>query len=560
LSQHGREQSGSATENTPHAQASQVGMPDFSHASASERHAQQIKELLRISALLRTNLSLDELLQQIVISMAAYAGFRVIVVNLLDETAKYLRPVAFVGVSEEDQRMLYAHPFAVEALSRMISQEFRVSQSYFIPHERSDIFNEIAIPRINNSMERNGSAAGSWHFEDTLMIPLYSPREQRILGCLLLYEPESGRIPTLEGVGIIELFANNVATAIDNVRIFQEHEVEHVALEEGITTLCEELEQVYRGDLRVRIHSNYQKLQPVANALNNAIELTNGILLDMQEMTQAVDEHTRSVQHNAEVLAHDARRQELQVSRISQIIGGFARIMISISERAASLIHKALEAVEVKNEAQSTTDRAIEGMGMVREAISQSARTMKSLSESGQEINETISTGADLTTRMHLLALNAAIEASRAGEQGQSFIAIAQEIRTLAAQSAEAARKVGSYIHTIQQETTTVSQSVEQSTQQVVNQTELVTQSGVALEAISIVIDELTGLIQDIFGTAENQSQGSQAVINAVNEILRMTGDANRHMQEMQQSANGLAELTNSLRARISLIRLHDHP
>ncbi|GAC1364028.1 MAG: hypothetical protein PVSMB5_12450 [Ktedonobacteraceae bacterium] len=486
--------------------------------------------------------------------MAACTGFRVIVISLLDETAKYLRPVAFAGIVEEDQRVLYAHPFSGEALSRMMNQEFRISQSYFIPYDRVDVLNEATSPRAGSGFERKEREAGSWHLEDTLLVPLYSPREQKILGCLSLDYPENGKIPSLDVVEIIELFANNAALAIDNTRFV----LERASLDDGIAALGEQLERVRHGDLRMHIPTTHQKLQPLIDAINKTVQYISAVLLDMQGVTKAVDEHTRNVQHSSETLARDTRRQELQVNRIAQVIAEFARMMDSISERAAMLTHKALEAVEVKNEAQSTNYRAIEGMSMVREATMQSARTMKNLSESGQEINETISTSADLTTRMHLLALNAAIEASRAGEHGQGFAAVAQEIRALAAQSGEAARKVSSYIRIIQQETTTASQSVEQSTQQVVMQTELVTEAGVALEAIGIVTDDLTNLIQEIFNTTENQSQRSQAIINAINEISRMTSDVNHHMQEMQQSTSHLVESTNMLRARMALIHLNE--
>ena len=556
--QYGREQPDSAPENTSRPPASQSGVPDLSHTSTLERYAQQIKELLRLQALLRTEASLDDVLPQIVASMAACTGFRVVVMSLLDESARYLPPVAFAGVTEEDQRMLSVHPFSVEALSRMMSQEFRISQSYFIPYNRSDIFNEI--PRTSNSAEANEGENGNWHLEDTLIVPLYSPREQRILGCISLDDPQNGKIATLEIIEIAELFTNIAATAVDNARLFQEREAERSSLDQGITALREQLEQVRRGDLRVRIHVTHQKLLPAADALNKAIEQVHKILLDMRRVTQAVDEHTQNVQYNSEVLATDSARQETQVRLISKVIDEFARMMDSISERAASLIRKAREAVDVKDRAQGATDHAIEGMIMVREATMQSTRTMKNLSESGQEINETVSTSTDLTTRMHLLALNAAIEASRVGEQGQSFKAIAQEMRTLATQSADAARRMSAYIRTIQQETTTVSQSVQHSTEQVVVQTELMTQSGVALEAIGIVTDELTSLIKDIFNTAENQSHGSQAVLKAINDISRMTSDVNIHMQEMQKSMNRLVDSTDSLRSRLSLFRLDEHP
>jgi methyl-accepting chemotaxis protein len=197
-------------------------------------------------------------------------------------------------------------------------------------------------------------------------------------------------------------------------------------------------------------------------------------------------------------------------------------------------------------------------MGMVREATLQSARAMKSLSESGQEINETVMAITDLTSRMHLLALNAAIEATRAGEHGQGFAVVAKEMRTLAVHSAEAARKIGVYIRTFQQETGAVSQSVEQGTQHVVVQTELVTQTGVALDAVSVVTEQLVNLIQGVCTTADNQSQGTQRVVNAVGEILHMTSEITRHMSEMQQSMTHLVELTDSLRSRLSVLQLSE--
>ena len=195
-------------------------------------------------------------------------------------------------------------------------------------------------------------------------------------------------------------------------------------------------------------------------------------------------------------------------------------------------------------------------MSQVREATTLSARIMKRLGESGQEINETILAITDLTTRMNLVALNAAIEATRAGEQGHSFVVIAQEIRTLAVNSAEAAKKVASHIRSIQRETTAISQSVEHNTLEAVKQTELVTQTGVAFDAISVVTEQMAGLVQGICVAADNQAQGSRQVVSAVEQIARMTSEITLHMRHMQQSLSQLVELTNSLRARMAVFRV----
>jgi methyl-accepting chemotaxis protein len=529
----------------------------FSHVLEKEKRTQQVKELLRLCGLLRADLSLDEVLQQIANSTAACTGFRALSINLLDPSGKLFISAATFGVSGEDEKTLRSMRLAIESVTSVMLPEFSISQSYFIPHGYES---RVAI-RAVVSIKENASTlygTGKWHPRDMLLVPLYNPRQEGLLGFLSLDDPENGKVPTEEMIEVIELFANKAAIAIDNAHIFQEREEERIALEEGIASLSADISLLAQGDMRPRITSKHTRLQPIAEAINTTVDKVGVILFDMVDMTRAVDEHMQHMQQNTELLANDTRQQEIQVDQISRTINEFAQMMNVISERAAHLSRTAVDGAEVSNEAQGAIDRTAEGMGIVREATLQSARTMKNLSESGHEINETVAVINDLTMRMHLLALNAAIEATRAGEHKSGLTAIAQEIRLLAVNSTDAAHKVSEYIHTIQQETTKASQSVEQSTQEVVKQTELVMQTGVAIDAISAVTDQLTHLIEGIVMTAGSQSQVSQLVVTAITEILRMTGDVTRHMREMQRSTNRLVELSNALRSRLSLIQLRE--
>jgi methyl-accepting chemotaxis protein len=519
-----------------------------------QQGARQIKELLRLSKLLRVEHGLNDVLSQAVSAIANSTGFRALVINLIREQS--VCPVAFAGVAEEDQRVLQSGHDSVDDLMRFIRQEFRISDSYFISHEHADLFAGMATV---STMPMDHYKPGGWHPYDMLLVPLYSPREQKMLGFLSFDDPIDGNIPTEEQIEIIELFANQLAVGVDNALIFQERENERVVLEESIMRLRENMEQVKRGDLRKRMRTAHPELQPVVEVINAVFEEISSILGSMQMVTQAVDEHARRVQRNSELLARDTHQQGQQVYQISSVVNEIATMMNRISESAATLSKTAVEAMDVTIEAQGAVDRAVDGMGKVREATMQSAHTMKMLSESGQEINDTVLLISDLTLRMHHLALNAAIEATRAGEHGQGFAVIAQEIRTLAGHGGEAARKIAAYIRTIQHEMTAVSQSVEQSTQQVVMQTELVTQTGVALEAISMITEHLTSLIQGICATADNQSQSAQHVADTVKEILHITEGTTQHMSSMQQSLDHLIELTNSLRSRMALLRINEH-
>jgi methyl-accepting chemotaxis protein len=546
-----RDETSVLTRNMPEAQlqeSSQMNTVEM------QQGARQIKELLRLSNLLRVEQDLSEVLPQVVTSIANSTGFRMLLMNLIREQS--VCPVAFAGISEEDQRILQNGRDTVDDLMRFMRPEFRISQSYFIPHEHVDLFASMTTV---NSMSRDRYRPGGWHPEDVLVVPLYSPREQKLLGFLSFDDPIDGKVPTEEQIEIIELFANQAAIGVDNALIYQERENEHLVLEESILRLRENMEQVKRGDLRKRMHTTHPELQPVAEVVNAVIDEIGAILGSMQMVTQAVDEHARSVQRNSELLARDTHQQEQQVYQISSVVNEIAAMLNRISENAATLSKTAVEAMDVTIEAQGAVDRAVDGMGKVREATMQSARTVKALSETGQEINDPVLLITDLTIRMHHLALNAAIEATRAGEHGQGFAVVAQEIRTLAVHGGEAARKIAAYIRIIQHEMTVVSQSVEQSTQQVVMQTERVTQTGVALEAISMITEHLTSLIQGICATADNQSQSAQLVVNAIKEILRITEGTTQHMRGMQQSLEHLIELTNSLRSRIALLRINEH-
>ena len=537
-------------------------MPDNAHDSLivplpmgteSAQFTQQIKELIRLGNVLRAELGLNEVLQQIVASISACTGFHIAVINLVEDNSHKTSPVAFAGASEEGQRMIKEKPLTVDQMHRFMRSEFRISQSYFIPHEYMYLYSDVAIG-VDRTVD--DYEPGGWHPQDMLMVPLFSTRQKTLLGILSLDDPEDGKIPTLESIEMIELFANQATIAIDSARIFQEREAERVALEEAIVLLRQDLEQVQRGDLRVRVRSSHQKLQPVVEAINITIKEISEILGSVQMVTQAVDEHAQDVQRSSEVLVRDTAQQERQVEQISHIVDEMAGTLKSVTEHAETVSFVARDASDVTTEGQNKVVRAADGMRQVRETTMHSARIMKRLGESSQEINDTVMEITDLTARMNLLALNAAIEAVRAGEQGQGFAAIAQEIRTLAVHSAEASRKVATRLRAIQNETAAVSQSVEQNIQQVVIQTELVTQTGVALEAISIVTEQMADLVQNICTAAESQSQSSRLVVYAVDEISRMTGEIAGQTGNLNQSLAHLVELTNSLRSRMSVFHV----
>src|SRR6266700_4831905 len=99
------------TTNTTHLVAQ---VPDLSNATEAQRRPQQIKELIRLGNLLRAELGLQEVLQQIVASMSACTGFRELIINLVEGDENIVRPVAFVGLSEAMEQLAINSPLSIE--------------------------------------------------------------------------------------------------------------------------------------------------------------------------------------------------------------------------------------------------------------------------------------------------------------------------------------------------------------------------------------------------------------------------------------------------------------
>jgi len=174
-----------------------------------------MKALLRLGTLLRADIGLNEVLDGIVASVSVCTGFGTLVVHLIEEGDSYTHPVAFAGMSKEDEQHIRIHPMTIEQLYTLMRPEFCIGQSYFISHDPT-------VPVVGNTTDM-------WHPEDNLIMPLLSLQTQKLLGFLSLGKPEDGKIPTIEHTEMIELFAQQAAIAIDNTYNFQERERERVA-------------------------------------------------------------------------------------------------------------------------------------------------------------------------------------------------------------------------------------------------------------------------------------------------------------------------------------------
>jgi len=513
---------------------------------------QLLREVTRFAGTLRVELGPDVVMRQVVNSIASTTGFRAAVINLVRDDSPLMDLAAFAGVPPAEQERMRGAPPPLNTILDLMRAEFCISQSYFISHEHAHLLNSIEAytpmpaPRL----------PGGWHPEDSLLVPMVSSRTGRLLGILSLDDPVDGLIPTREKIEVIELFANIATLAIDHARLFQEKAADAAAVAEAIDQLSNEIERAHQGNLATRATTTETRVAAIAAPFNELLADFSAAVHEVRQAINAINHNLNDVQAAANQLATNEKDQANEVTEVSAAIEEMATTVQQVAGSAADATDVAHDAVDITNEGRDTVLRAVEGMNAMRETTLQAARKIKRLAESSQEIGEIVQLISDFTSQTNLLALNATIEAARAGEHGRGFSVIAQEIRNLASNSAEATKQIAAHIKGLQGETNAVMISIEQSTQQVVQQSELVVQAGAALEAIDVLKQSLAQLIEAIRTAADRQAQVSVTVAQSISTISQITFSIRRNVEQIHLALSRLLDITERLQRHISRFQI----
>ena len=124
-------------------------------------------------------------------------------------------------------------------------------------------------------------------------------------------------------------------------------------------------------------------------------------------------------------------------------------------------------------------------------------------------INEAIGVIDNIAFQTNILSLNAAVEAATAGEAGNGFAVVAQEVRNLASRSAEAARE----IKTI----------VENATIKANEGKEIASNMIEGYKHLNQNISQTINLISDIQNASKEQLLGIEQINDAVNQLDQQT-------------------------------------
>ncbi|PGW65707.1 methyl-accepting chemotaxis protein, partial [Bacillus thuringiensis] len=117
------------------------------------------------------------------------------------------------------------------------------------------------------------------------------------------------------------------------------------------------------------------------------------------------------------------------------------------------------------------------------------------------------------------LALNASTESSCAGEMGEEFSGVADEVRILAERTEASARDIAKLIGETQAEAERAVRSIQKSSKEVESGITLVQSSGAFFEKISESAQSVTNQIKANSSNSRDVLENSQSIVQIVNEL-----------------------------------------
>ncbi len=276
-------------------------------------------------------------------------------------------------------------------------------------------------------------------------------------------------------------------------------------------------ESYYIGDFKV-LSASLQSIH--ANLVN--------IIRDISQVAGEVDTSAELVSSGAQALAQGTVEQATSVD-------GLMSNMTAITAQIQTSTVRCGSARELVDRATGYTAEADTKMEHLTAAT-------RNINQSSTQIGTIIKTIEDIAFQTNILSLNAGVEAARAGTAGKGFSVVADEVRSLAAKSAEAAQNTNILIsHSIQSAKTGA-----ESTDQVV----------AAMQVINDCIQSIKSLMNEIAAASVQQSEMISLVENGIKEISTVVQDNSMAAEKSALVSKELSQQARTLNSLISRFRI----
>ncbi len=253
----------------------------------------------------------------------------------------------------------------------------------------------------------------------------------------------------------------------------------------------------------------------------------------VEETSASVAQMTTSVGHIASKAKNLRNQTHQTIEFLKNTVASLDDIVTSTDESqklAQATIHDALSGQEAVEQVSTSVETIQCTMTIAVESITRFAQR-------SSDIDTILDVIREITEQTSLLALNASIIAAQAGAHGRGFAVVADEIKNLASGVGSSTKDIAAIVHTLQQETTHVVQTIHEGASNVKQGIERTQQAREALQKILSSAERSSSLVTQVASTLHDLMTSSQQVSRAMQQVDTMTDDITLATNEQEASA-----------------------
>jgi len=184
----------------------------------------QLNRIFELGHMLPSTTKTDELLDAVAFSVQQSVGFDTVLILMADDRARAFYRSTQAGMPIDSFKRTQDQTISYAAITALFQDEYRISESYFFPVEQVDRWYHPEINALSTQFDGNRTLnlrdSSSWRDGDMLLVPLYGASGD-LLGLISLDRPFNDQRPDRSVIEVLEIFAHQTATTLENARLYQ---------------------------------------------------------------------------------------------------------------------------------------------------------------------------------------------------------------------------------------------------------------------------------------------------------------------------------------------------
>lgn len=270
--------------------------------------------------------------------------------------------------------------------------------------------------------------------------------------------------------------------------------------------------------------------------LKTYVQSLSGLMEKVEGTASAIDSTTRLLSRVAREQAQGSLAQADWLNDVYGTLEELAAIARQLNSKGGEIKAGAEKTAQAFKSGNQILVDAISAVNRAKNQVGKIQEITENLESHSRKIKDIVEIIEEISVQSNLLAFNALVESSQAGEAGQRFAVVANQMKRLAAMTKELNTNIGAIIQDVMNSVVKITKATREGGELMDRSAGLVNRAGEAFGGFSSLIDLSVTAANEIVTSMDSQVKTSEQMTATIASVKSIA----------QKLAGGTAEIENS--------------